>query len=114
MISYNVYKLIHLVSIFGLLISLACGAVLEKAKSRWVAPIHGISLLFVLIAGFGMLARLGVQGALPGWVIGKLIVWLIFGGCIALARRKVLPAGVFLILITALGGIAATLALWKP
>lgn len=114
MIDFNVYKLIHLVAIFGLFISLACGVVLEKAKSRWVAPVHGITLLLVLVGGFGMLARLGVHGALPGWVIGKLVIWVLFGGSIALARRKVLPAGAFLVLITVLGGVAASLALWKP
>jgi hypothetical protein len=114
MISYNVYKLIHLVSIFGLFISLACAVVLEKAQSRWTAPAHGVSLVFILIGGFGMLARLGIHGSLPGWVIGKLVIWLIFGACIALAKRKVLPLGAFLFLITALGGVAASLALWKP
>lgn len=114
MISYNVYKLIHLISIFGLFLSLGCAAVMEKAKSRWTAPVHGISLVLILIAGFGMLARLGIQGSLPGWAVGKLIVWLVFGASIALAKRKVMPLGAFLFLITALGGVAAGLALWKP
>lgn len=114
MIDYNVYKLIHLVSIFGLFIALACGAVTDKAKSRWVGPVHGIALLLVLVAGFGMLARLGIHGSLPGWVIGKLVVWLLLGGSIAIARRKALPVGAFLVLITILGGVAASLALWKP
>jgi hypothetical protein len=114
MISYNIYKLFHLVSIFGLFLSLGCAAVLEKAQSRWTAPVHGVSLVLILTAGFGMLARLGVHGALPGWVIGKLVVWLVLGASIALAKRKVLPLGAYLVLITALGGLAAGLALWKP
>ncbi|MFL5813179.1 MAG: hypothetical protein ACJ763_06345 [Bdellovibrionia bacterium] len=114
MISYNVYKLVHLISIFGLFLSLGCAAVMEKSQSRWTAPVHGISLVLILVAGFGMLARLGIHGALPGWAIGKLAVWLVFGASIALAKRRVLPLGAFLSLIIALGGLAAGLALWKP
>jgi hypothetical protein len=114
MLDYNVYKLVHLISIFALFLALGVAAVTEKSQSRWAAPVHGIALLLILIAGFGMLAQLGIHGSLPGWAIGKTIIWLALGGSIALARKKVLPIGAYLLLITALGGIAAGLALWKP
>jgi hypothetical protein len=114
MISYNVYKLIHLISIMGLFIALGSAAVTDKSQSRWAAPFHGIALLLILTAGFGMLARLGVHGALPGWVIGKLVIWLLLGGALAIARKKLLPAPAFVLLLIALGGVAASMALWKP
>jgi hypothetical protein len=114
MIDFSVYKLIHLIGIFALFLSLGAAAVTEKAQSRWASPVHGVALLLILIGGFGMLARMGIHGALPGWVMGKLIIWLLFGGAIAIARRKKLPVGAFVLLLTILGGIAASLALWKP
>jgi hypothetical protein len=114
MIDYNVYKLVHLASIFALFLSLGSAAVTEKSQARWVAPVHGIALLLILVAGFGMLAGLGIHGSLPGWVIGKLIVWLLLGGSIAVARKKLLPVPAYILLLVVLGGIAAGLALWKP
>jgi hypothetical protein len=114
MIDLNTYKLVHLIAIFALFLALGSAAVSEKAKSRWVAPVHGIALLLILVAGFGMLARLGIQGSLPGWIVGKLVIWFLLGASLAIARRKLLPIGAYLFIVVSLGGIAGALALWKP
>ena len=55
-----------------------------------LAAVHGTALFLVLLGGFGMLARIGVEhGALfPGWVWGKLGIWVVIGGLIAVARRS--------------------------
>lgn len=114
MISYNVYKLLHLMGIFALFLSLGVASVTQKSQTRWASAVHGTALLVILVGGFGLLARLGMTSGLPGWALGKVAIWLLMGGAIVLARRKVLPAPALISLLIALGGVAAYLALWKP
>jgi hypothetical protein len=87
MISYSVYKVIHLVGV--LMVFLAVGGLATHAINggarvhSWKNPIaitHGIGLFLSLLGGFGLLARLGiVHGGLPGWAIAKLVIWGFFG-----------------------------------
>lgn len=118
---YEVYKIIHLVSLVllmsglvGLLTVRMSGAVLQPNVKKLVFIAHGIGLLFLLISGFGLLARLGLTQNMPGWVFGKIAVWLILGGAIALVKRKGqlgMPIFIGLILIFT---VAAYLAVAKP
>lgn len=117
--SYEFYKWLHLLGIFCLLASL--GAIWglhypnrssETKERRPLALIHGFGMLFVLVSGFGMLARLNL--GMQGWVYAKLLIWLAMGGTIALARRKAklgikLVAGWVL-----LGALAAYWGIFKP
>jgi hypothetical protein len=112
--SYNTYKLIHLIGIFTLFLGFGVAIGSDKTKARWAAPVHGVALLFILVAGFGMLARLGFHGALPGWAIGKLLIWLILGAAISFAKRKLMPVSILIPLLLVLAGTAGYLALWKP
>ncbi|HZX60505.1 MAG TPA: hypothetical protein VFF51_02025, partial [Candidatus Methylomirabilis sp.] len=87
MIPYLVYKNIHLVGVFmilmalgGLLLHSITGGTQEHSWRRPVAITHGVGLLLVLLGGFGMLARIGIYWSWPGWVTGKIIIWLLFGG----------------------------------
>lgn len=97
MISHSAYWYMHIFGI-GLLI-LAVGGVSLHAMSggtkatsggRGIAAAsHGVGLLLILVAGFGMLARLGiVQGGLPGWVWAKLVTWTLIGGLFMVPYRK--------------------------
>lgn len=113
MIDFNVYKVLHLLGIFGLFAAFGA-AITDSAKSKWVSMLHGVSLLVILIAGFGMLARLGIMSSMPAWVIGKMVIWLALGGALVLAKRKLLPTAVTLVILLGLGSAAAYLALWKP
>ena len=119
--SYEVYKIIHLIAIVllfsglvGLLtIQMSGGALTGKAKSLVFAS-HGVGLLLLLVSGFGLLARLGMISGLPGWVFAKLAIWLILGGALALVKRKgIIGWPIFLSLIT-IFGVAAYLAILKP
>ncbi len=122
MISYAVYKIIHLTGI--MMVFLALGGLSTHAinggdkKHSWRLPIaltHGIGMTLSLVAGFGLLARLGIaQGGLPGWAIAKLVIWAIFGGLMALIiRQPKLSRSLWFIMI-ALGALAAYLAGAKP
>lgn len=122
MISYSVYKIIHLVGVF--MVFLALGGVATNSinggtkNHSWrkgVAITHGIGLVLSLVAGFGLLARLGMaQGGFPGWAWAKLAIWVIFAGVIGLLIRKPALAKPLWALLIFLGGLAAYLAGTKP
>ena len=120
---YPVYKLIHFLGMFTLVIVLAAasmhvlrgGTRHDNPYRKTFAIAHGIASFLIILGGFGMLARLGiVQGGLPGWVIAKLVIWALLSGAIAfvyrgpgLARTLLLSMPVFVV-------IAAAIALYKP
>ena len=89
MISYHAYKLIHLTGVFLLLLSLG-GQLVVKESLTWRKHLkvgHGFGLLLILVAGFGLLARLGVSWPWPVWICLKLIVWIFLGVTPLLLRR---------------------------
>jgi hypothetical protein len=120
MISYEIYKWLHIAGI--LMVFLAFGGAIFKEPlqvgatdpaRKILSILHGLGLLFILVAGFGMLARLGLTSETPTWVWAKLVIWLTLGGWIALALRKKLPRFLLIFGALGLGALAAALALWK-
>jgi hypothetical protein len=119
---YVFYKVIHLLGV--LMIVLSLGAVLQhaisggtRATNPWrkiIGITHGVGLVLVLVAGFGLLARLGLSWPFPGWVIAKLLIWLILGGLTALAARSPASSKGLWWVVLILGGVAAWLAGSKP
>jgi hypothetical protein len=124
MIPYSIYKLFHLFGILMAFVALAgtaahAAAGGERTRNplrRSLSILHGVGWVLIALGGFGMLARIGVDhGArFPGWVWGKLAIWLITGGLIALPYRRPALAGPALLALPALGALAASLALFKP
>ena len=122
MISYPVYKVIHLVGIMMVFLSLG-GITMHVINGgskahAWKKPLmitHGIGLLFSLVGGFGLLARIGVMhGTMPAWAILKLEIWGVFAIAVSLITRKQTIAKPMWVLILLLGGFAAYLAGSKP
>jgi hypothetical protein len=74
---------------------------------------HGIGLLISLVSGFGLVAKLGLSYSAP-WLIVKMALWLVLGFLPVLARRKVLPAPVVLLLAIITGAVLAWLGYLKP
>jgi hypothetical protein len=82
-------------------------------KKLWYG-LHGAGLLLMLIAGFGLLARLGLASSLPVWVWLKLLIWLSFGALLpVVARLRHIGILTVILLTTTLVSIAAWLALNK-
>ncbi|MGH7561515.1 MAG: hypothetical protein ACRENB_10890 [Gemmatimonadales bacterium] len=124
MISYELYKVIHLTGVVAVIAALGGVAVHainggtreSNAARRFVAVLHGLGLLVVLVAGFGLLARLDLMtGGLPLWVYGKLAVWVLAVILLVLPyRRPSLARGTLLLGLPLLGLLAAWLAVYKP
>ncbi len=115
MISYQVYKLVHLLGIMfllsaygGILTSSISGFQLKGSIRKFNFILHGTGLLLILVGGFGMLARLGTGDALPPWIQIKLAVWVLLGAGVMFAKRKasILLYG-FLFLIAMIAPYAA-------
>lgn len=121
MLSYGVYKIFHLLGMFLVFVSI--GGVAVHAASggdrdsnpvrRRLAISHGVGLLLLLVAGFGMLARIGASPA-SGWVWAKVLIWLALGAATVLPYRARGLAGAMLTLVPLLGALAAYLAIYKP
>ncbi|MCZ6486114.1 MAG: hypothetical protein O6826_10495 [Acidobacteria bacterium] len=121
MMSYPVFKVLHLIGVFMVLVSLGglivLGAAGELNHSRWrklAALTNGIGLAVVFIGGFGLLGLLQLGWPWPGWIFSKIFIWLLFGVMMVLAKRapesgKYLWWGSLL-----LAGVAAYLANLKP
>lgn len=123
MISYQVYKIVHLVGMFALftvlggiaLHALNGGTRASNTGRKLIGAMHGLALFIILLGGFGMLARLGlVHGMLPGWVLAKIAIWIALPVLGLVAYRKPAAAKVLLVALPLLGGLAAWIALYKP
>ena len=114
---YTVYKIIHYVGIFMLMFSL--GSLFTK-YNKFAVIGHGISLLLILVAGFGMQAKqkdiykATLETAFPTFIIVKVVIWLLFGAAVVLAKREVIKGPAAWIICISLGAVAAYLGLHKP
>ena len=118
------YEIVHIIgiaivflSLGGIAVNVASGAVKMTPDTRkLVSTMHGVGIFFILIGGFGMLARMGFQhGAnFPGWLWVKIIAWLILGGSSLLLYRRPSLARPALLLLPLLAGLAVYMALYKP
>jgi hypothetical protein len=123
MIPLETYKLLHIVGVLatfaalgGLLLTVANGATKQSSGvRRLIAGWHGVSLFLVLLGGFGALARLNVQGGgLPGWIVVKVVLWLVLAAIVAVPYRKPELARPLFWLLPVVGGVAVAMALYKP
>lgn len=83
------------------------------AGRKLAAIVHGIAILAILVAGFGMLARLNLIQAQgwPLWVWVKMIIWILLGASLFVIKRNPKLAPVLWFIIPLLGGIAAYMAI---
>jgi hypothetical protein len=121
MIADLIYKNVHLLGIFmilvasgGLILHQINGGGQQQSGRKLAAITHGVGMLLVLFSGFGMLARSGIFWPWPGWVTGKVIIWIVFGALIAVIGRTLALARPLWWITIVLGGVAAYLALNKP
>jgi hypothetical protein len=103
--SLQFYHYLHLIGLIIMFIGF--GSLLSadgyKTGMKW----HGIGLLISLISGFGMLAKLGIMGAMPPWVWVKISLWLVLGFLPVLVKKRVLAAPIVVLLAVLIGAVLA-------
>lgn len=111
------YKFLHHIGLILTFVSLGgLGALAlvdqaqSKARSVFVA-LHGTGLIIILVAGFGLLAKMGL--GLPVWAVVKLAIWLALGAMIVpLRRQPQLARPLILFAIPGLAAVAVVVAVW--
>jgi len=118
----EVYKIIHIVGIMlvfmslgGLCLHMMNAGTKDSNKFRKiVASTHGVGLVFILVAGFGLLAKYKLSLMASAWVWPKLLIWFILGGLTVILYRKPSSAKILWAILPLLGMAAAVLAVLKP
>ena len=106
------YKVLHLVGVMSVFMGLGISLVPESAYRKIGGMFHGIGLIVILIAGFGLVAKLKL--GFPGWIIVKLAIWFALGALPTLAKRKIVPVYVAWLSAVVLGLGAAYLGVYRP
>lgn len=104
------YHILHVVGM--IFVFTGFGALLSTETARSAMKWHGIGLVISLITGFGLVAKLGLSYSSPGLLV-KMALWLVLGFLPVLARRKVLPAPVVVVLAIITGGVLASIGFLK-
>ena len=97
--SYAVYKSLHLGSLFLLFFSLGGLWLLysvERVGAGFKKPLfilHGISWFVVVVAGFGLIARLGTAFPWPLWIYIKLLIGILLGFAPLLFQKTIKKSG---------------------
>lgn len=116
--SLEFYKILHIFSVMMLFTALgtvaAAGTTGGGRLRRLAGVAHGLALALILVAGFGLLAKLRMLGSIPGWVLIKLGLWFLLGLAVLPLRRRPEWTVWLWLLIPVLGGLAAWLAVTKP
>ena len=110
----NIYQVLHVVGI--LMLFLGYGALLARSMAapdnvsvrKLCSITSGVGLLLILVAGFGLISKLGHSFVAP-WLIVKMVILLALGGLIVLINRKPQLAVMLWWLLIALGAVAASM-----
>jgi uncharacterized membrane protein SirB2 len=108
------YHLLHLFSLFVLAAHtfMAFGNP-DPVNRKRTLMITGIASLLVLVSGFAMAALLKIPIA-TGWLIVKLVCWLLFSGLAGIVYRKAHLRGVLSFVGLTLLLIALTMVYLRP
>ena len=119
--SYEFYKILHLTGLILLFSGLASlltlkitNVAIEGSVKKFTYMAHGIGLFFILLSGFGLLARLNLVTGLPNWAYIKLAIWLYFGLFVVLIKKRGHMGWILFAPMLAVFIIAAYTAIIKP
>ncbi len=112
------YQILHVLSailLVGFVISACSDPRPERKKMAMI--ITGVLSLLVLVGGFGLAMKIhGIYNPLKftGWMVGKVVVWILLSGVTGMAFRRSTLAGVFMLVAIALTGVAVYLVYARP
>ena len=113
------YHLLHLAGV--IMLFMGYGALLgrslagsDNVRVRRLGSItSGVGLLLMLVAGFGLLAKL-YDNTFHNWIIAKLVIWLVLGGLIVIINRKPSAALPLWWVTLALGLLGVVFVYYRP
>lgn len=114
------YKVIHIIGL--ILLALGLGGMLsappDQKAPRWTMIQHGLGVLILFGAGFGMMAKSDPPLSSPGtwhlWLILKMVIWFVLAALPSLIKHKSIPRSMGWLVVILLGGAAAYLGIVKP
>lgn len=122
--SYEFYVVMHVTGIILTFVALGGsalhsinGGTRETNRGRGlIAALHGVGLVLVFVAGFGLMARTGMMhgSGWPLWLILKLVIWLALGASVVLLNRMAGSGRWLILVLPLLGVLAAYMAKFKP
>ncbi len=108
-----VYQILHLVSVLLLVATtFSAFANTDPRVRKKTLMISGILSLLVLVGGMGLLAKNNLGW--PGWVLVKLVCWLVLSALAGFAYRKPASVGALRALAVALLAIAVYMVYARP
>lgn len=115
----NIYQVLHIIGIsmvflgYGALLARSMAAPGNVSVRKLGSMTSGIGLLLILVAGFGLISKMGYSFTSP-WLIVKMVIWLALGGLVVLINRKPNLAVMIWWLLIALGASAAVMVYIRP
>lgn len=115
--SYQFYKMMHFIGLIMLFMGLGGRIIFLAAKvqnpvGKICSILHGLGLVLVLVAGFGLLARL--QVGFPGWVYVKIAAWVGIGALTILPKKNPKLSTATFVSAIILAGLAIYFVVAKP
>lgn len=86
MISYELFKVIHIVSVIVFLTATAI-TFFSTAQKVTFKILAGLSTFIIFFSGLILLIKLS-QGV-PGWAMGKFVIWLVVSAMGAIVAKRV-------------------------
>ena len=83
--SYEIYKIIHIVSLFAFIPLLVLMFFLEK--NRLLQTLTGLLSVTVFVSGFGLMGKLHLMH-FPLWIIIKIACWLLISALLPIFRKR--------------------------
>lgn len=117
-----IYYPIHFIGVFLLFLAIGgmClyvrngGSKEDNPSRKFLAIIHGISLVMVIIGGMGLMTAYQIhKPSMPVWIYLKMAIWLFFGFSSLLIYKLPKLSTVFLIIFVLLGAFAGISAKFR-
>lgn len=108
-----IYSVLHVIAGF-VLVAFTFSAFANPRPERrgFVMMITGVASLVMVVAGFGLQAKLHL--GFPGWLIAKIVCWLALSAMAGIAFRRPGLASIFSLVATALVAAAVFCVYMRP
>lgn len=108
------YSVLHVAAAFVLVaMTFTAFADPRPERRRFVMIVGGLASLVMVIAGFGLHAKLNIEG-FPGWLIVKIVCWLVLSAVSGMAFRRPTMISMLSMIATAAVVVAVYCVYLKP